>query len=359
MSSDNELSSSKLYEEAYDLMLNDQFDQALEIYSLAIEKCDKSDKSTLYNYYIGRSQAYLKLNKNQEALSDAEAAFALNNEDSRAYLKKGTALFNLKEFAKSLEALEQGLKLAQQNNEKKQNLFTDLIAKCQKEIPAPKQPEAEKQPAAENQTPVQAPAPAQPPKIKHEWYQTESNVTVCILAKNLSQDELKIDTQEHTLSVVSTNPDKHIDFHFNLLHSISAQDTAIKFMSTKVEIKLKKVEGVHWPTLEANAQQLDARRAEALKKPAYPTSSKNPKNWDKIVADVDAEEKDEKLEGDAALNKLFKQIYENGSDETRRAMNKSFSESGGTVLSTNWNEIGAQKVDIKAPDGMEWKKWDN
>lgn len=56
---------------------------------MAIEKCDKSDKSTLYNYYIGRSQAYLKLNKNQEALSDAEAAFALNNEDSRAYLKKG------------------------------------------------------------------------------------------------------------------------------------------------------------------------------------------------------------------------------------------------------------------------------
>ena len=83
-----------------------------------------------------------------------------------------TALFNLKDFAKSLETLEQGLKLAQQNNEKKQNLFTDLIAKCQKEIPAPKQPEAEK-PAAENQTPVQqvtepvqAPAPVQPPKIK-------------------------------------------------------------------------------------------------------------------------------------------------------------------------------------------------
>lgn len=79
-----------------------------------------------------------------------------------------TALFNLKEFSKSLEALEQGLKLAQQNNEKKQNLFTDLIAKCQKEIPAPKQLEAEKQPTAENQTtePVQAPAPVQPPKIK-------------------------------------------------------------------------------------------------------------------------------------------------------------------------------------------------
>lgn len=42
---------------------------------------------------------------------------------------------------------------------------------------------------------------------------------------------------------------------------------------------------------------------ELEKKPEYPTSSKKPKNWDKIVADVAEEEKDEKLEGDAALNK--------------------------------------------------------
>lgn len=56
----------------------------------------------------------------------------------------------------------------------------------------------------------------------------------------------------------------------------------------------------------------------------YPTSSHYTRKWDKMVVDISEEEKNEKLEGDAALNQLFQQIYSDGSDEVRRAMNKSF-----------------------------------
>lgn len=56
----------------------------------------------------------------------------------------------------------------------------------------------------------------------------------------------------------------------------------------------------------------------------YPTSSQHTKNWDQLVVEIKEEEKKENLEGDAALNQLFQQIYTDGSDEVKRAMNKSF-----------------------------------
>lgn len=62
--------------------------------------------------------------------------------------------------------------------------------------------------------------------------------------------------------------------------------------------------------------------AEAVKR--YPSSSHFTRNWDKIEKEVKEEEKTEKLEGDAALNKLFQQIYADGSDEVKKAMMKSF-----------------------------------
>lgn len=38
-------------------------------------------------------------------------------------------------------------------------------------------------------------------------------------------------------------------------------------------------------------------------------------------------------------------------------MMKSFVESNGTVLSTNWKEVGAKKIECTPPEGMEVHKW--
>jgi len=96
------------------------------------------------------------------------------------------------------------------------------------------------------------------------------------------------------------------------------------------------------------------------KKPAlsYPTSSKKgPKNWDAIEREIMKEEEEEQLEGDAAVNKMFQKIYKDSSDEVKRAMMKSYTESGGTCLSTDWKEVSKKPLKVKPPSGMEFKKW--
>lgn len=65
----------------------------------------------------------------------------------------------------------------------------------------------------------------------------------------------------------------------------------------------------------------------------YPSSSHYTRNWDKVAKDFEEEEKKAKPEGDAAVNDLFQKIYSDGSEEVKKAMNKSF-------VSNQWLEGG-------------------
>ena len=79
--------------------------------------------------------------------------------------------------------------------------------------------------------------------------------------------------------------------------------------------------------------------------PTPAPSSKPKKNWDILATQELEKEKDKpqsedpNVGGDNAVNGLFQQIYASADDDAKRAMLKSYTESGGTSLSTDWKEV--------------------
>lgn len=61
--------------------------------------------------------------------------------------------------------------------------------------------------------------------------------------------------------------------------------------------------------------------------------------------------------GGQGIDAFFQKLYADADDDTRRAMMKSYTESGGTSLSTNWADVQKGEVQARPPDGMEAKKW--
>ncbi|KAL8655037.1 MAG: hypothetical protein Q9226_003198 [Calogaya cf. arnoldii] len=226
-------------------------------------------------------------------------------------------------------------------------------------------------------------------KIRHEWYQTDDTVVVSLFAKGVPKDKTTIDIQNTSLAVSFPLPTGS-DFDFSLdpfYAKVDAAASTVKILSTKIEFLLKKVSAEDkWPSLESDAphpagdNDTNVSGAQHVKAavlaekstnagPPYPTSSKTgPKNWDKVANDLTKKPKkdgekggddgldDEFEEGDP-VNGFFKQLYSRADPDTRRAMMKSYQESNGTTLSTNWSEVGQGKVETQAPDGMEAKPW--
>ncbi|XP_063700164.1 protein SGT1 homolog [Culicoides brevitarsis] len=179
---------------------------------------------------------------------------------------------------------------------------------------------------------------------KYDFYQTEQKVVVDILLKNAKDKnyQLTIDEQD-----VHLTADDGIDLTIRLFKPINKATSTHKASPSKIEVILMKLIGEQWPQLE---REKDV-------KPVTTPARKQPKDWDKLAKEVEKTEEEER-QGEAALNALFQKIYADSNEETRRAMNKSFMESGGTVLSTNWKEVGEKPVEVKPPDGCEYKTFD-
>ncbi|CAG8575631.1 6243_t:CDS:2 [Paraglomus brasilianum] len=186
--------------------------------------------------------------------------------------------------------------------------------------------------------------------------QNDNYVTVSIFIKNTKKDATSINFGKQSLSVsVKLPAGSEYSLELDpLAHEIVPNGSRYELLSTKIEIKLRKASvGLKWGVLEGE-DKLAVSMGSSGGQLSYPSSARKAKNWDALEKEI-SEDKDAP-EGDAALNALFQQLYRDADDDSRRAMMKSYVESSGTCLSTNWDEVRKDKVETKPPDGMVAKK---
>ncbi|CAJ1952958.1 unnamed protein product [Sphenostylis stenocarpa] len=363
---------SDLEAKAKEAFVEDHFELAADLLSQAIQL--EPNKAELY---ADRAQANIKLNHFTEAVADANKAIELNPSLPKAYLRKGTACMKLEEYQTAKAALEMGASLSPDNSR-----FAILIKECDELI------------AEESYTtiPIQEKATAQEvnPKDFQQQDDLPEKPTVAVTKPKYSLVLVLMSQEKMRMFFKLAYLERYEQERFVSIKAwitIAPSNCRYEVLATKIEIRLEKAEPIHWTSLEftrnvvvpqrVNASSVLSSAKEywvcpgsdghmqgivlavvtASQRPSYP-SSKQTRDWDKIEAQVKKEEKDEKLDGDAALNKFFREIYQDADEDTRRAMKKSFVESNGTVLSTNWKEVGSRKVEGSPPDGMELKKWE-
>ncbi|KAK7415690.1 Cochaperone protein [Neonectria punicea] len=269
-----------------------------------------------------------------------------------------------------------------------------------------KEPEAPKPTTTE---PTQAPArpvvPSDAP-IRLQEFQSGATMSVSIFSKGVSKEKLQVQYLPSAVildSVIYPNGDEK-PFRLDLWGEIDADASKYTVTPNKVELTLKKKNPGKWPQLkgeskaepsdgdgdkeqaepdllkEARKKATEASEEEAKSKAAqtaadlsttakgkepaapdepakpaglsYPTSSRTgPKNWDTFGQDEDEDEGKD-------VNVFFKKLFKDANPEQQRAMMKSFTESNGTSLSTDWNDVKDRTVETVPPDGVEAKKWD-
>ncbi|KAI9313321.1 SGS-domain-containing protein [Zopfochytrium polystomum] len=346
--------------------VEEDYDTALALFTQAVQ----ADPSNA-DYFLKRSITHAKLERHENARDDAAAAILLaaGNSDvaAKAHLRRGIALFELGAKPEARIDFEEAKRLGSKDKAldgwlRKSEAFAAAAPAAAAAVAAAPQPTAapvvapSSAPSSSTAGGATAPFLSQS-KIRHEWFQNENFVTVSIFIKNLKKEVVSIDYTPRSCSVNIKLPTA--DYMLNLdplAHAIVPSESKYAVMSTKVEIKLKKEKvGIKWGALEGDEENLPApsMTVATAAAPTYPSSSKKKHDWDALSRSVE----EEKPEGEQALNALFQKIYKDASDDTRRAMMKSYVESNGTCLSTNWSEVGKGTVPTTPPEGMVAKKY--
>lgn len=336
------------------LFLNAKKDFLFEDFENAIKKVDsilsKFEKSPSKNcYIIFKSICKYKLGKYEDALKDLDILEKDESfkKDFNYYLTRGKILFYLNKFVDCKMTLNNALHLISSTDKENLNLLTPWLNKADVEL---------KEGGVINYNVTNVGQL----KIIYNWIQTGTNITVDITSNhNLNAYDIKINKK--SIEFIDKK-EGTLKYTINLTNGIIVEKSSYKITSAmKCKLELhKEVENFNWVNLEVNKDD------DSLNNPKdkvvhgyYPSSSKVKKDWSQLDKEIDEQEKeDASKDGNEGMWRLFRDIYAKGNEETRRAMIKSFQTSGGTVLSTNWNEVKDKDYEGKdrpeAPQGQEW-----
>lgn len=212
-------------------------------------------------------------------------------------------------------------------------------------------------------------------KVTYKWHQTDNRIYIDINFSLKKKEDLNIKIEPKRVEIsFPTGDNKSFELSLDLFDEIDATNSQYDVQLNRIEVQLEKtIKGRNWTFLERadspNEKILETYVPKPVSQttqqsvPAYPSSSKVKKDWSKIDKEIDEDmkkNKDDYADGDP-LNSFFKQIYAGADENTRKAMIKSFQTSGGTVLSTNWDEVKEKNYEGKdrpsAPEGQVYKEW--
>lgn len=379
--------------------VDEHYHLAVDAYTAGLVLISIEDQHKLVRYRLlsHRAATLLKLNRSAEALQDSEIAVTLlpladlrPGESEATYRWLAEASYREHQYNTSLTAWEQAQQLTLLNTKKRKELYDDWIEKCRLQLGVVET----KSPAKPNTALLPKTTPVPTAKItpgtvpKYQYYQSDQFVTVSIVQPGLSPDNLLVTfTPTELTAILRYDTASQATLVMGQLYeTIIPGESKVKYMAEKTLIKLRKKEkGFEWPELmskkSATANKKPAPKPVAATSTTAPSSAStapqsiatsNPphllttrpyastKDWNALEQQLAADEEKEKPEGDEALQKLFSSIYANADENTKRAMIKSYQTSGGTCLSTNWEEVAAKDYEAErtAPSGMEWKTWE-
>ncbi|WBY56937.1 calcyclin-binding protein [Plasmodium yoelii yoelii] len=99
----------------------------------------------------------------------------------------------------------------------------------------------------------------------------------------------------------------------------------------KIELSLEKnIKELKWDMLEKKTNNDITEKDENI---LNPFAGKSVQEWAKFAQSIGEDEDNQ------SIDHFFRKIYEDGDDDLKRAMIKSFQTSNGTVLSTNWKDV--------------------